>query len=735
MTYDQFLERKTPVSHRAGFAPTVALNPMLFDWQQKIVTWALRLGRAAIFADCGLGKTPQQLEWANQIAFHTGERVLILAPLAVAQQTEKEGRKFGIACRRVREPDEIQDSDRIIVTNYDRAHKFEMGFGGVVLDESSVLKDETSKTKEYLTTRFASTPYRLCCTATPAPNDYTEIGTTAEFLGICSHNEMLATYFVHDSAHTSEWRLKRHAVKDFWRWVTTWAMCVTKPSDIGGDDSGFVLPEMVIDTHPVDVDRTSDNPEELFRMPSMSGTTMHAEMRKTAEDRAQAAAEIARAHPGEPIVIWCNTNYEADALKKVLPEAEEIRGSDDIDWKEDALDKFSQSKDGWLISKPSLTGHGLNWQHCARQIFVGLSYSFEQFYQATRRSHRFGQKRPVIVHMIYATTEGAVKVALEKKMAAHNQMKTEMMEAAIQMQMTGKAKKVSMQTEIHSVSGQNWTLHHGDCNRVMEKMGDESVDFSVYSPPFHSLYTYSDDVQDLGNCGDIDEFMEQYGFIIRQLFRITAPGRLSVVHCCDLPLQKWKDGVIAFTDFSGRIIQEHAAAGWIMHSPRVTIWKDPVVEMQRTKALGLLHKQLKKDSIMSRVGNPDYLLVFRKPGENGEPVMHTKETYPVEQWQKDASPVWMDIDQGDVLNYAEARDQRDERHICPLQLQVIRRALRLWSNEGDTVCSPFAGIGSEGVASIEMKRKFVGCELKKSYFEQAVAYLRRTEAESASLFD
>lgn len=286
---------------------------------------------------------------------------------------------------------------------------------------------------------------------------------------------------------------------------------------------------------------------------------------------------------------------------------------------------------------------------------------------------------------------------------------------------------------LNNKSGDNWTLYHGDCVAVSEQMPDECIDLSVYSPPFASLYTYSDSVADMGNCKDDDEFFEQYQYLIEQLYRLTKSGRISCVHCMDLPSSKAMHGYIGRRDFSGEIIRAHNKAGWIFHC-RVTIWKDPVVEMQRTKALGLLHKQLKKDSCRSRMGNPDYLLVFVKPGENPFPVTHTNETFPVDQWQKWASPVWMDIDQTNVLNGKHARDEKDERHICPLQLDVIYRCLVMWSNQGDVVFSPFAGIGSEGYESIKHGRKFVGTELKESYWKQACDNLKYAEASNEQLF-
>jgi len=276
---------------------------------------------------------------------------------------------------------------------------------------------------------------------------------------------------------------------------------------------------------------------------------------------------------------------------------------------------------------------------------------------------------------------------------------------------------------------EKWALYNADCVEVVASLPDNSVGFSVFSPPFASLYTYSDSPRDMGNSRTYEEFASHFAFLAADLFRVTKPGRLVSFHCANIPLMKERDGVIGLRDFRGDMIRWFQAAGFIYHS-EVTIWKDPVIEMQRTKSLGLLHKQIKKDSCRSRMGNPDYVVTMRKDGENFEPVSHTNESFPVDQWQKWASPVWMDIDQGNTLSYMQARDSNDERHICPLQLDVIERCIELWSNPGDVVLSPFAGIGSEGYVAVTRGRRFIGIELKPSYYEVAVKNLRAAESES-----
>ena len=282
--------------------------------------------------------------------------------------------------------------------------------------------------------------------------------------------------------------------------------------------------------------------------------------------------------------------------------------------------------------------------------------------------------------------------------------------------------------------GTSYTAINGDCVDVVRQLPDMSVGFSVYSPPFGDLFVYSDSEADMGNSSSDGEFFDHYEFLIEQIARVTKPGRLSAVHCSDLPFRKWKDGKLGIKDFSGDIIRAHERHGFTLHS-RVTIWKCPVVEMTRTKALGLLYKQLQKDSSKSRMGMADYLLVFRAPGENIEPIGHKPADFPVDQWQKWASPVWMDISQTNTLNVKMAKENKDEKHVCPLQLDLIERAVTMWSNPGDVVLSPFMGIGSEGYVSVKLRRKFIGVELKEAYWRQACKNIANVEDQSGSLFD
>lgn len=730
--YDHFILSKSKKAQEYGFEPSEIKSP-LFPWQKQVVEWAVRKGRAALFEECGLGKTLQQLEWARQIVEFTGLPVIILTPLAVASQTHAEAARFGYESRVLGaniESDISGGLSGIIITNFDKIdHLDGIEFGGVVIDESSILKAFTGKTRKRLTDRFAETRFRLCCTATPSPNDYTEFGQHADFLGVCSPAQMLATFFLNDTFNTGDWRLKKHAEKPFWQWVSSWAACVSMPSDIGFSDDGYILPALNLETITVDIDASQGADEgELFRIPTLSATTLHKELRLTAQERCEAVARLVN-HSTESWGVWCNTNLESETLAKLIPDAVEVTGSDPAKFKEKSALDFTNGKVRVIISKPEIFGFGMNWQHCHNVAFVGLSYSFEDFYQALRRFYRFGQTKPVNAYIVQASTEGAILKTIERKISQHEEMKRAM-KIASECFREHETKQLTMKKDIttHSDRDGNWTIHHGDCVRVAKQIPDKSIDFSVFSPPFADLFTYSDDLQDMGNCDNLTEFTKHFDLLVAEMARIMVPGREVAVHCVDLLSTKWKHGKIEFQDFSGEIIRAFWKHGFLFHS-RICIWKSPVTEMQRTKAHGLLYKTLKADSSDSRVGCADYLLIFRAPGESLKPVTKNPKDYSVDWWQEVASPVWMTVDQGRVLNRDGARDSDDERHICPLQLDVISRAVELWSNPNDLVYSPFTGIGSEGFESLRMGRRFVGSELKASYVKQAIMNLKMATAQ------
>lgn len=416
MEYESFIRRKLSCVPPTGITGELRIPLSLFDHQRALVQWALRRGRAAIFADTGLGKSRMQLAWASEVLRHIGRPVLILAPLAVAAQTVAEGCEIGISVRHVRDQSGVTDTS-IYITNYDRLHLFDASaFGALVLDESSCIKHHTAKTFAHLCEAFRNTPYKLCATATPAPNDWTELGTHAEFLGICTRAEMLAEYFIHDGAETQVWRLKGHARAQFWRWVSTWGAMVRKPSDLGFDDSRYELPPLAVHQHTIVIPNAAERVGMLFAMEAQTLSERRGARKESTEDRVRACAELVNADD-ERWLVWCDMNAESEMLTRAIRGAVEVKGADDPEHKERALTEFAAGNIRALVSKPSIAGWGMNFQRCARIAFVGVTDSWESYYQAVRRCWRFGQSRQVDVHIFASDLEGAVVANLRRKEA------------------------------------------------------------------------------------------------------------------------------------------------------------------------------------------------------------------------------------------------------------------------------------------------------------------------------
>jgi hypothetical protein len=622
MNYSAFLASKSTACPPVGFDPSDFTAP-LFPFQRDIVTMACRVGRFCIWADCGMGKTAMQLEWASQVHQHTGGNVLILAPLAVSHQTVREGQKFGIACHFASTQADVQPG--ITVTNYEKlAHFDPTAFSGVVLDESSILKAYTGKIRNQIIESFAQTPFRLACSATPAPNDHMELGNHAEFIGVMTRTEMLAMFFVHDGGDTSKWRLKGHAVSKFWEWVCSWAVTIRKPSDLGYDDGNFILPDLCIQDCTVETPRDAATDDAgqmaLFAMEARTLSDQRHVRKASLDLRVAAAATLANSN-AEQWLIWCDLNDESKALTTAIDGAVEVSGSDSDDHKRQAAIDFQDGKIRVLVSKPSIFGFGLNFQRCHNVAFVGLSHSYEAFYQAIRRCWRFGQQHPVNAHIIYDVAEGRVIDNIRRKEADSIAMAQSMVTIMKQSTME-QLKKIQRQVAPHITehqTGDGWDLYMGDCVESIRQLDSDSIHYSIFSPPFASLYTYSNSDRDMGNSRTEQEFFDHFGFLAAELHRVMMPGRLISFHCMNLPSSKERDGFIGVKDFRGDMLRIFQSAGFVFHS-EVCIWKDPVTAMQRTKAIGLLHKQIRKDSALSRQGIPDYLVTVRKLGDNTEPV-------------------------------------------------------------------------------------------------------------------
>lgn len=431
MTYQEFLDSKFDVAKETGLDIDQSEdNPKLFEWQNDTVRWALKKGRAAIFSDCGLGKTACQLQWASKVSEKTGKPVLILAPLAVAEQTKREGDKFDIPVTVCRTQEDVKNG--VNVTNYEMlAHFNPDAFSGVVLDESSILKAYMGKTKRELIRAFKDTKYKLACTATPSPNDQMELLNQAEYLGIMNSNEALAIWFIADQSQMGAYRLKQHAVAHFWDWVATWAVCFQKPSDLSPEysDEGYDLPELRENDIVIDINEIDDGfANGFFRDIQTSATGFHKEKKYTLKERCEKCREIAESSD-EQTIIWCYTNDEADELKRIMPYATEIRGSDSNDKKKAAAIDFADGKIKVLISKSSIFGYGMNFQNCHRAVFCGMDYSYEGYYQAVRRLYRFGQTKAVDVYRVLGSTEVNILSTIQRKTAMHQKMHGGMLEA------------------------------------------------------------------------------------------------------------------------------------------------------------------------------------------------------------------------------------------------------------------------------------------------------------------
>lgn len=742
--YLQFLRDKEITDVNSGFDPE-ELSPMLFDFQKVITTWALKKGRAAIFADCGLGKTPMQLEWAKQVSKRQKAPVLILAPLTVSKQTKLEGIKFGVKVHLCESQEDIQSG--INITNYEKLHKFDPSvFTGVVLDESSILKSYTGKFRNYIIDQFKNTPYKLACTATPSPNDFMELGNHSEFLNVLTRTEMLSLFFINDTSNVGTWRLKGHGEKEFWKWLCSWAVMLTKPSDLGFDDNGFILPKLNLIEHVLPCGKPPAG--ELFIRRASTLNERRDARRTTIENKVKLLKTLIKKE--EPWLIWCDLNKESEMVTSAIPTAIEITGSQDASIKEKHLLGFVQGQYPVLVTKPKIAGFGLNLQHCNNVAFIGLSDSYESFYQAIRRCWRFGQLKEVNCHIITTDVEGNMVDNIKRKEKDAERMQQEMIRNTADI-----AKKELVQKDPASFEyrtkvrkERNYELWLGDNVELISQIEDNSIGFSIFSPPFASLFTYTNSIRDMGNCRNKEDFLNHFRFLVKELYRVLMPGRIIAIHCMNLPATIQHDGFIGLHDFRGDLIRLFQSEKFIYHS-EVCIWKDPLIQAVRTKALSLAHKQVIKDSSRCGQGLADYIIAVRKPGENRKPITRKKgfsnyvgerasPTDPFNEdpaknklshmiWQRYASPVWFDIRQTRVLSSEIAREEKDEKHVCPLQLDVIERCLELWSTEGDIVLDPFNGIGSSTYCAVSMGRYGIGMELKESYWRQSIKNMKSAQ--------
>jgi DNA modification methylase len=748
MDYIEFLKTKQKQVIKSGFdIEESELNPLLFPFQKFVNKRALKAGKYAVFGDTGTGKTPMQLDIADQVEKKIHLPSLILAPLAVTGQTIEKGLEFGYKVNRFTQGGPLQ------IANYEQIDNIDCSkYGCILLDESSILKNETGTYRNLLIEKFKYTPYKFCFSATPSPNDPMELGNHSEFLDIMKYNEMLAMFFVHDTNSTQQWRLKGHAVDKFYEFVASWAIMFSHPKDIGFDMHGYDLPELEI----IEKQVSTPLPEgKLFPGMAVNATDYNQSLRDTEAQRIAETIQIVKEIPeNEPIIIWTKQNDEAKNIYKQLItlgyDCRNVQGSDSNDKKERDLLGFAHNEFRILISKQSIAGQGLNYQNCGYQINNSIDFSFESAYQALRRSWRFGRVGKVVSYMI--TTDRMINVTKiqQTKQKEFSNMQKRMIKA-VNKHLNNQITTLFMDSK--DIKTDNYWLMRGDCVQRIKEVEDKSVDLILFSPPFADLYTYSNYVEDMGNVANYDEFVTQFKYLATELKRVIKPGRIIAIHCMDLPTLKSRDGFIGIRRFSAMIGDIFESMDMFLHA-EFTIWKDPLLAAVRTKTIGLAHKQVTKDMSIIRAGIPDRVLCFKTKEENQTPIqlddikftyyvpMHEFDKFPTsaegfneywgynpesdydritqyshQVWQRYASPVWMDIDQTKTLQWMNAKGKDDEKHICPLQLGVIERLILLYSNRGETILSPFGGIGSEGYQALKMGRKSISIELKESYFE------------------
>lgn len=721
--YRAFLARKLALPPLRGIdVAECDIHPGLMDYQRSCVRWALRKGRAALWLATGLGKTYCELAFG----YHAGGCVLVFAPLAVGAQIVRMAEQWPFRGRvkQIKEPDEIA-GDGIWITNYQRAKRFAASanlLNAVVLDESSILKSEGGATREVLIEQFADVRFKLAATATPAPNDIAELANHCEFLGVLKRQEMLATFFVHDE---KGWRLRGHARKPFYRWLASWATVATLPSDLGFEHEAarFVLPPLIVQDSIVKTEWRRDG--ELFPGFGLKGITDRTKVRRASvNDRCVRAAEIIAATPSQ-FVVFCGLNDEQKSLARRLgTECVSISGPDDDQAKIFRYDQWRLGHVKTLLCKPSMFGHGLNMQFCHNVLFLGLNDSFEQYYQAIRRCWRYQQEYPVNVWVVVTDHETAIVRNVRRKETEWIKT-TEGMIMAMRddegCELSGAQRPETFGNIIETREGHDWKLHRGDCFEAMLRMGEETADLTVTSPPFLSLFTYSASEKDLGNSQSPEQFLEQYAFIARRLRQVTKPGRLAAIHCQQVSTTLINHGHIGLQDFRGMLIRAHQEAGWIYHG-EVVIDKNPQAQAIRTHSKALLFVQKSKDAAWLRPALADYILLFRNPGENQIAV---KSDVTNDEWIRLAHPIWYNIRESDTLNTLEGKEDDDERHIVPLQLETIENCVRLWSNPGELIFDPFAGIGSTAYVALQQGRRFEGVELKPRYWETAAKNCER----------
>lgn len=776
MEYHDFLESKKIKVDPVGFEIDESkLNPMLYDYQRDITKLALWKGKFLLMQDTGLGKSPELLEWSHHICEFTSKPGLIVAPLGVTYQLVKEGIKFNRPVKRIRSSADIVNNACYVI-NYDILHKFtNVDIGGIVFDESSIFKGLSSKTRKLALEIVDNVPFRLCASATPSPNDFDELLRQAHILGIMSEKEAKAKWFIQDGNKANKWRLMKWAEDDFWEWVSEWAIAMRMPSDLGYSNDNFVRSDLHI--HEIVVQgkayKNQIGQMSLFPMTARTMSERREARKSTIEERVHEVknlldGDIINFVPdyeegSEPAIAWREYLNEADEVTKQMDYFFDIRGSDSIQEKENKIRDFTEGSIKYIVTDPRMFGHGMNWQHSRIQFFIGLSDSFEAIYQAIRRQWRNFQTRDVHVFFITATTQGEVVKNIKRKEKQHNKLYDEIVARMAKHYNKNRLKigRQEMDYKVDKFRTENSTVYLGDSAEMLDNELKNSVALTITSVPFPGMYAYTNSARDAGNCKDGQETTQHIRYIMERVYHLTMSGRLCCIHLTQEPLFKWKDGHVGRLDFRGDIIRMMQDIGWVYWS-EVSIVKNPQMKAMRTNDSGLTQASVHKDMTRAAPAMNDYVVIFKKLGDNPSPVpalispKYEKEdgwinmddwvTYAHGVWQfenkSDLLPlpeqIWLDIRESDVLrlngkqSHKLGRDDRDEKHLCPLQNGVIERLLFMYSNPNELILDPFSGQGTTGYWSIYHGRQYVGCELKESYWNLSKKVMNQAELDSKS---
>lgn len=728
--------------------------PHLHEYQRFAVTFAVARQRAACFLECGLGKTSIALAWAEHV--REGRPAIICAPLAALHEFENECRKFfPDAPVRIVETSGVDawlsvPSGIALVTHHAFVRERNLeGIAAFVLDESSILKSESGAIAMNLVRACRPIPYRLALSATPAPNDPTEYATHAVWLGLMrSEAEFRARFFVRDG---TEWRIKGHAKEALPRWLARFALWMRDPVAYGMPCDALPHGEPAIEEIPLSpVDHAVDMEMDLFGAP-VGALTMSARSKVrgalyASDERTERAVELCR---GGRTIVWAMRNAHADELETSIAAAglrvKQIAGTTPDEDRVEAVRAFQAGELDVIVSKPKVIGHGVNLQAADRMVFAGYDESYEALHQAIRRGHRQGRSGPLSVYVLVSPEEQRTIASLRDKGQRWREESdrqerefAKALAADINAYRTGAVMHVEADTSerLPESRSDHYWLQHGDSIELMESMEPDSVDLSVFSPPFASLFTYSSESADMGNCSDqgMEEFNLHFAHFSERLFRVMKPGRVVCLHLAQLIAFRARHGRKGLRDFRGDVVRVMEDAGFHFYGEFV-IPKNPQAAAIRTKTERLQFSQFKRDSLESSPALNDYVLQFRKPGKQAVPVLNDVSN---DEWIKWASGVWDDIRETDVLGYHSARGQEDEKHICPLQLTVIERCVRLWTNPGEVVFTPFLGIGSEVYTAIRQRRVGWGIELKAEYYQQAIRHAEHAVSETyhqGGLFD